>query len=172
LADQLEQSKRGRAVKDHPIILALDLGSKTGWAIRTKAGVFRSGVSEFKPNRFEGGGMGFLRFEAFLREHQTLNGPLSAVVFEEVRSHAGTLAAQVYGGFLAHLSAWAEREKIPYKGVPVGVIKRHAAGKGNASKLEVIQAVRLMGFDPKDDNEADALALLDWAVFSKIGETQ
>jgi Holliday junction resolvasome RuvABC endonuclease subunit len=50
--------------------------------------------------------------------------------------------------------------------VPVGTIKRHVAGKGNADKEAVIAAVRTRGFDPKDDNEADALALLDWALRS------
>ena len=28
----------------------------------------------------------------------------------------------------------------------------------------MIDAVRALGFDPADDNEADALALLDWAM--------
>jgi Holliday junction resolvasome RuvABC endonuclease subunit len=54
--------------------------------------------------------------------------------------------------------------KIPYRGVPVGTIKRHITGRGNADKDAVIAAVRALGFDPVDDNEADALALLDWAL--------
>ena len=69
-----------------------------------------------------------------------------------------------YGGYLAHLTAWAEANKIPYQGVPVGTIKRHIAGKGNADKAAVIAAVKELGFDPPDDNEADALALLLWAI--------
>jgi Holliday junction resolvasome RuvABC endonuclease subunit len=54
--------------------------------------------------------------------------------------------------------------KIPYRGVPVGTIKRHITGRGNADKDAVIAAVRALGFDPVDDNEADALALLDCAL--------
>ena len=73
-------------------------------------------------------------------------------------------AAHAYGGFLAHLTAWAEMFKIPYRGVPVGTIKRHVTGRDNADKEAVIAAVREVGFDPADDNEADALALLDWAL--------
>jgi Holliday junction resolvasome RuvABC endonuclease subunit len=56
--------------------------------------------------------------------------------------------------------------KIPYRGVPVGTIKRHVTGKGNADKEAVIAAVQALGFAPVDDNEADALALLDWALKS------
>jgi Holliday junction resolvasome RuvABC endonuclease subunit len=91
-------------------------------------------------------------------------GGIGAVYFEEVRAHRGVIAAQSYGAFLGHLTAWAEMFKIPYRGVPVGTIKRHVTGRGNADKAAVIAAVRALGFHPVDDNEADALALLDWAL--------
>jgi Holliday junction resolvasome RuvABC endonuclease subunit len=150
-------------------ILALDLGSRCGWAVLSaRSGEVASGVAEFRPGRFEGAGMAFLRFETFL-ENINNAATLGIVVFEEVRAHRGTLAAQVYGGFLAHLTAWCERKAVPYTAVPVATIKRHATGKGNASKDEVIAAVRARGFAPKDDNEADAIAILDWAVANNIG---
>ena len=91
------------------------------------------------------------------------------VVFEEVRRHLGTGAAHVFGGYLAHLTAWAEANRIPYQGVPVGTIKRHVTGKGNADKQAVIDAIRRLGFAPVDDNEADALALLHWAIAYDVG---
>jgi hypothetical protein len=151
-------------------ILALDLGTRTGWALRARAGTITSGTHEFRPGRFEGAGMAFLRFGGWLGETLHLAGGIDAVAFEEVRAHAGTLAAQVYGGFLAHLTAWCERNAIPYLGVPVATIKRHATGKGNASKEEVIAAMKRRGHDPRDDNEADALAILDWAIANRMGE--
>jgi Holliday junction resolvasome RuvABC endonuclease subunit len=145
-------------------VLALDLGQKTGWAVRNADAAIASGTVEFKPGRFEGGGMVFLRFRAWLQEVDQTAGDVGAVYFEEVCSHRGVAAAHVYGGFLAHLTAWAEANMIPYAGVPVGTIKRHVTGKGNAGKEAVIAAVRALGFDPGDDNEADALALLQWAL--------
>ena len=36
-------------------ILALDLGQRTGWAVRNADGAIASGTAEFKPGRFEGG---------------------------------------------------------------------------------------------------------------------
>lgn len=86
--------------------------------------------------------------------------PLGAIYFEEVRRHIGVDAAHAYGGFLATLTAWCEHHSIPYSGVPVGTIKRHATGKGNADKAAVIAAMRALGHSPANDNEADALALL------------
>ena len=151
------------------VILALDLGQRTGWAIRNRDGAIASGVHEFRPGRFEGGGMIWLRFRAWLQEIDETSGGVGTVVFEEVRRHAGTAASHAYGGYLAHLTAWAEANRIPYQGVPVGTIKRHIAGKGNADKQAVIEAVKALGFSPIDDNEADALALLNWAIVHGVG---
>ena len=137
--------------------LALDLGTNTGWAI-CRDEVILSGVASFKVGRYEGGGMRYLRFQRWLDEMR--GHGLDSVWFEEVRRHAGTDAAHVYGGLLATLTAWAEHHGIPYSGVPVGSIKKHATGKGNAPKEAMIAAAVARGFRPADDNEADALALL------------
>jgi hypothetical protein len=152
-----------------PVLLALDLGQRTGWAVRNRDGAIASGTHEFRPGRFEGGGMIWLRFRAWLQEIDETSGGVGVLVFEEVRRHVGTAAGHAYGGYLAHLTAWAEASRIPYQGVPVGTIKRHIAGKGNADKQAVIAAVKALGFNPADDNEADALALLDWAIAHNVG---
>lgn len=148
----------------HHTVLALDLGTATGWALRRHDGGITSGTMTFKPTRFEGGGMRFLRFRGWLTEVSALSGGLTRIVFEEVRAHAGTDAAHIYGGFLAHLSAWSEERGVPYEGVPVGTIKAFVTGKGNANKAAMIAAIKARGFRPADDNEADAIALLLWAT--------
>lgn len=144
-------------------VLALDLGTHTGWALRQRNGGIVSGTQHFAPSRFEGGWMRFLRFKHWLTETKNVTDGIDAVFFEEVRRHVGVDAAHAYGGFLAHLTAWCEHHGIPYQGVPVGTIKKHATGKGNGDKNAVIASMRAKGFNPADDNEADALALLDWA---------
>ena len=65
---------------------------------------------------------------------------------------------------MATLTSWAEMRGVPYEGVPVGTIKRFATGKGNANKDAMIAAARARGFSPADDNEADAIAILFWAL--------
>ena len=154
----------------NPALLCLDLGTATGWALRNEHGSVVSGTAHFKPRRFEGGGMRYLRFKRWLTETKNVSGRIDAVYFEEVRRHAGVDAAHAYGGFLAHLTAWCEHHAIPYDGVPVGTIKRFIAGKGNADKKAVIAAVQAKGFHTEDDNEADALALLLWAISQQGGE--
>ena len=145
-------------------IFALDLGTQTGWALTSRDGSITSGSQSFKPQRFEGGGMRFLRFKRWLTDIKQCNDGIDQVVFEEVRRHVGVDAAHAYGGFMGHLTAWCELHNIPYQGVPVGTIKKHATGKGNAGKDEMIIAAKSRGHDPMDDNEADALALLHWAI--------
>ena len=145
------------------LIIALDLGTTTGWAMRRPDGSVFSGVASFKPGRFDGGGMRYLRFVRWLDEI-AIGETISGIWFEEVRRHAGTDAAHVYGGLMATLTSWAELRGIPYEGVPVGTIKRHATGKGNADKAAMISAARARGFDPADDNEADAIALLHYVI--------
>jgi len=146
------------------VILALDLGTQTGWALSSQVRHITSGSENFKPQRFEGGGMRYLRFKRWLTEIKQTVDTLDCVYFEEVRRHVGVDAAHAYGGFLATLTAWCEHHQIPYQGVPVGTIKKHATGKGNAGKAEMIAAAKALGFAPVDDNHADALALLDWAM--------
>jgi hypothetical protein len=145
-------------------ILALDLGTTTGFALQPPDGAIQSGTVSFRPSRYDGGGVRYLRFRAWLDQTAADAGGIGVIHYEEVRRHAATDAAHVYGGLLATLTAWCEQGGIPYQGVPVGTIKRHITGKGNADKAAVIAAVRARGFVPADDNEADAIAILLWAI--------
>ena len=158
-----------KPIPSTPSILALDLGSTTGWAVRNGRCRILHGTAEFRPTRFEGGGMRYLRFGKWLEQTLEVTGGIDAVYVEEVRRHIGTDAAHVYGGLLATLTAWCEGHGIPYQGVPVGTIKRFATGKGNADKQAMIAAVRERGFEPADDNEADAIAILLWALDTNGG---
>jgi Holliday junction resolvasome RuvABC endonuclease subunit len=144
-------------------ILALDLGTKTGWAVRLDDGDVISGAQSFKTPRVDGAGMCFLRFRRWLSA-VFKQMKFSEVYFEEVRRHAGTSAAHAYGGYKAHLTAWCEEMMIPYQSVPVGTIKLFATGKGNASKEMMIDAAVRCGFSVDNDDEADALHLLRYAV--------
>ena len=151
------------------VMLALDLGTTTGWALRSADRTVVSGTVSFRPSRYDGGGMRYVRFRSWLDQLDEDAGPLTSIYFEEVRRHVSTESAHAFGGFLATLTAWAEQRGIAYQGVPVGTIKRHATGKGNADKAAMIAAVQAKGFWPADDNEADAIAILLWAIETRGG---
>lgn len=149
-------------------LLALDLGTTTGWALR-RAGLITSGSQSFKPSRFEGAGMRFLKFQRWLDEMLKEAGGIDEIQFEEVRNHAGTTAAHVYGGFLSYLQGWCEINHVPFGALTVQQIKEHATGNKKASKEDMKKWARgrlmELKLDPHaltDDNQADALAILKW----------
>ena len=153
------------------VVIGVDLGSAhCGWAVLTPAGArVDSGVWHHKRGRWEGGGVVFVAFERFfsalITEHLSA-GREVVVVFEEVRRHLGTDAAHMYGGLLATATAWCERQEppVPYTSAGVGVIKKLATGKGNASKAEMIAAAEARwGIQWENDDEADGLwAAMTW----------
>jgi crossover junction endodeoxyribonuclease RuvC len=75
-----------------PSLLCLDLATTTGWALSMQGKVV-SGSMNFKPSRWEGGGMRFLRFR---REFLDKMIGVREVYYEEVRRHLGVDAAHVY----------------------------------------------------------------------------
>jgi Holliday junction resolvasome RuvABC endonuclease subunit len=83
---------------------------------------------------------------------------VNLVVVEEVQRHAGTIAAHVYGGLLATVQSWCERNGVDYTSIPVASIKTRATGKGNASKAMMIEAANREWPDANIvcDDEADA----------------
>lgn len=151
-------------------LLALDLGTKCGFCVGKDADNAISGVWDLSPGRFNGGGMRFVKFRSRLNEIRAAF-PISRIVFEEVRKHAGTDAAHVYGGLMAILTEWCESNRVPYEGVPVGTIKKHWTGKGNASKEMMIAECLQREMAVADDNEADSIALFDYAMTQMENET-
>lgn len=144
-------------------ILAIDIGTTTGWARCSRDGKVAGGSEKFAPKRLEAAGQRWLKFRAFLAEQRLQAGDIHAIYYEDVKQHAGTLAAHVYGGFLAMLEMWCAANNVPLRPVGVGVVKKHWTGKGNADKDAMIATARAKGFAPIDSNHADALAILSLA---------
>lgn len=154
-------------------MLAIDPGTNCGYAwidiaspvppalkpISTQAGVW-----DLASQRYEGGGMRFVR----ARKYLTAIEP-DFVLYEEVRSHKGVSAAHIYGGIVATIQSYCEERHIPYASIPVGTIKKRATGKGNCGKEPMIETANrefvAAGAEPiVDDNIADALWILQIGI--------
>jgi len=150
-----------------PTILAIDPGTHCGWAVGRGGKVLGSGVWDLKAGRWEGGGMRWVKLRRAVVEVADAFA-VDLVAYEEVRRHMGTDAAHVYGGIVAVIQEWAEARaaKVPYYGLPVGTVKKHATGKGNADKAKMIEAAQAKwpARNVTDDNEADALWILSCAT--------
>jgi len=144
-------------------ILALDLGTKTGYAVRKRDGKVVHGTMSFAPRASWSAGQRWLRFRSWLGEVLDLH-QVHKIVVEHVSFHAGVRDAHCYGAFRALVEMAADTRRIELVGTNVQTIKRHWTGKGGADKAAMIEQARIRGFRPETDNDADALAILDWAV--------
>lgn len=147
-------------------IMALDLGTRTGWALLRADGKVESGHAHFPVKPGEGQGARYVKFRRWLVDMKQEHADLTDLVYEQVMGHGAfqVISAHVYGGMLATLQAFGEHHQLTYRGIGVSTIKKQFAGHGKASKTDVIRQCEALGFRPASDNEADAIALLHVAT--------
>jgi Holliday junction resolvasome RuvABC endonuclease subunit len=148
-------------------ILALDFGTKLGWATWETTGERTArivhGTQNLLPTEPAYPGTRWVSLRMFLASKH-LEREITTIVYEDVKGHgkSGVLAAHAYGGVKAVVEMQAALWHVPVVGVGVGQVKKHATGKGNAKKLDMELAARRRGWAPQDDNAADALWILDY----------
>jgi len=151
-----ERGREGKLMR----ILALDLAQKTGWA--TNHPIETSGVDTFDVRRGESPGTRYLRFVAWLREKIIITEP-EIIVFEKAHHRGGGCnrdRRRICDTPTKHLCGHGPRTYLN----PYSYDKKHATGKGNAGKPEMMAAYKdKWGKAPIDDNECDARWILDYA---------
>ena len=139
-------------------ILALDPATHCGWAINREV----YGVWNLTPQRDESVGMRLIRFRSKLaeiiqKEHITL------VVFERpggMFKSSIIVQSEIQG----QIKTVCLDHGVQYHAFSSTEIKKFATGKGNAKKDMMISCAKmLLGYPGKDDNEADALWILEKA---------
>ena len=141
-------------------VLAFDLGTSLGWAVRHADGRRVWGVERFE-NHPGGKGRRWLNFSSWLTDHKKWSGgEITAVFFERVDFIKTKAQAETIFGFEAILTRWCEAMGLPYQGYPVGTLKKSVTGNGRADKSQVVGALNEQGFPVTDHNAADALACL------------
>lgn len=147
-------------------VLALDLGTHAGWALRWADGRIESGAMNFSPAGSDHEGLRFLRFRAWLhdtkRRVELAGEAIVEIVYEAVDFvMAGqAYSAHVWGALWGTVTAWAAHHGIPCRGISPGTIKHATTGSGRAKKPEMVAAIRKRGFNPLTHDEADAIAIL------------
>ena len=150
-----------------PPILAIDLATRTGWAVR-KDGVVTSGFVDLGG---DGGMLPVAKAERLMRwMRSTIDASaIKIVVYEApIKRHASAGAAELAYGLAMACQLMARSKNCEVSMVHVGTIKKAWTGKGNAKKPDMVEMARANGFDVRDHNEADALALIHYAA-SQMG---
>jgi hypothetical protein len=173
-------------------VLALDLATSTGWALRARDGTVTSGVQRFELKRGESPGMRFLRFRRWLAEVIALGElgpagvgvPAGVIAYETPLTTAKGFASGIGKELAAIALVEAAARGIETTNVAPSSLKKHATGSGRASKDDMVRAAakRWLAYEDANvdahvaaggkvlgEDEADALCVLAWAL-DEIGE--
>ena len=144
-------------------ILALDTATQTGWAIADGKTIVESGVQDFARRRGESPGLQFLQFRTWLKKF-CLHFDIDLLVYERAH-HRGGAATEIGVNLTGRVQEVAAELGKEYATVHTSTLKKWVTGSGRASKSEMIEAAKsILGRDPIDDNEADAVHLARWAA--------
>ena len=170
-------------------ILALDLGTRTGWAL-SESGRIESGVQVCDVKRGESPGMRFVRFNRWLQEATDNHDPnapavstdgtlyyrprVDIIVYEQAH-HRGGAATEVAAGFATRVQEFCARHGIEHAAVHSATLKKFTTGSGRGDKTVMFRAALAKGWlsgtraivedrPLVDDNEVDAICLLHYAL--------
>lgn len=149
-------------------ILALDLATTTGWAA-LKGERVESGVWKNPTRHCDGPGEFFHAFNAWLLDMKRWHAP-AMVAFEMTHPHSGK-AQMVSYGLISRVQEWAYDHDLPLLSVYPNTLKKFMTGDGHAFKETMIEAIaKRWGMQVSDDNQADALGVLAWALKQRTNE--
>ena len=150
------------------IVLGMDLGAHTGFAIAAQHDTLRICWSRkypdgplCRPERLAG-----LRADLQSAIEEWAPG----LIAYELPLSRGQHAKRNLFGYAAVVEATAYAAGIPSLDVNVGAVKRHACAAAMAGKEPIIAAARLLGFVPQNEHEADASVLADLVARKMVVE--
>lgn len=145
-------------------ILALDIGTATGWAY-SGSGRIQHGTIKLSGGEHPGARMAALH--SWLTEASATFGGLDFLVWEDAFRQPGRANA-IHHRLVGAMLRWAHHHRVGVMPVGVSAIKKWATGSGAADKTAMIAAARSAGFDPEDDNAADAINLLRYVLAESV----
>ena len=149
-----------------PLYLGLDLSTRTGWACGRVGAAPDHGTLEL-PAGLGTGGLGrvFAALERGLDDLHAIQH-FERVIMEAplppaAQSQAHTARMQL--GLAAVVELWCYGRDILVTEAAAPTVRAKVLGNGRAKKADVIAWCIARGWQPGDDNQADALALLAYA---------
>lgn len=156
----MRRRRRKKEVNDDFCILSIDPASQLGWAFsRTEYGTW-----DLRTRKDESIGMKLLRLKGKLNEMYAYK-KFELLVYERPGGrHAGAVIHQ--SKLIGCMEEWCAANQVEFRAYASTEIKKYATNKGNCGKPAMIQAAKdKLGYpeESNDDNEADALWLLELA---------
>jgi len=146
------------------VYLALDMANQTGWAVSDGKEVISGTELLSKP---AAGVPASIRGLALLFTTLSQSWDIVDIVYE-FPHHRGRYATASGYYLVGKLLELCDENNIKVQGVHSKAVKKWATGNGNASKDQMKEECIIRGYNPKDDNEADALLILEYHLH-KLG---
>lgn len=149
------------------VILALDLASTIGWACGSPdlLGEALHGSHALPPQVNDG--RQYAAFADWLADKITRYQPTDLIIEAPFLGQSLRAARKLLAlTGIAELIAW--RRDLRFNEYAAPSVRKTFCGSGKAKKPDVIAACQRRGFEPRDDNAADAIALLHHAAW--VGE--
>ncbi len=155
-----------------PAIVALDIATHMGWALLDTDAPDRPYLGSVRfPNDKGEIGRAAEALRQFLSDRHKMHGGITDLVFEAQHVATGKIDINVVQRLLG-LSGMAEwfayRIDARCYSVAIGTWRKHAFGTGHLKREEAkrmaMEQCRALGFDPSNDNEAEAFFILDYYV--------
>lgn len=142
-----------------PRILTLDLATRTGWCCGSPDESPRYGTKVL-PSTGEDIGRFAAAYNEWLLDMIALENP-GLVVFEApiLAGKTNLTTARKLTGLAWHTEFVCNLRQIRCAEHHLQQVKKFFTGNGRADKDDMVAAARRLGFDPKDDNAADAIGL-------------
>ena len=136
--------------------MALDVAYRTGWAGSDGA----TGSIDLAEHKGDLAWMGLVlasHIDRLIAQHH-----VTELVIERPFYRAGGTAVYALGGlaFVAHMRARCAN--VPRREVTAWEVKKWATGDRKAKKPAMVAAARRLGWEPKNDDEADAICILSY----------
>lgn len=151
-------------------VLALDLGSATGWACgvpgsKPLMGVVRPGVAGNYGSI--GGGM-----HTWLWDMVEVHKP-GIIVFEApLPAHNGIAAGRIALGLAMMVETVGYQAEVTTRECAVTTVRKRIIGTGRATKDQVMEWCRAQGWAPPRHDAADAAALWELACRVRLGKAR
>ena len=149
----------------HETAIAFDPGKITGIAAHADDGGILT--TSIRLRKYQGGQFFYMLQAAITPTLYKLGAYRDFMPTKVIIERAGHFkswhAAHVQHAVGAYIEAWAFELNLPVRYVSAGEMKKHATGKGNASKKLILEAFRKKwGEKVTDEHEVDAAFLLDF----------
>lgn len=109
-------------------------------------------------------GKRYQRLRNLMRDKRAEFPDISLIAYElPIGENTSQIQKAYSHGYVAIIQLFCAENCLGSRGIYTGTLKKFVTGRGNASKDEIVAAIKVRGFNPQSHDEADAIGIALWA---------